>query len=210
MIELRGVWFRYPGGGWVLRGVDASFRRAEVTALVGPNGSGKTTLMKVASLIYRPAMGRVEVDGVDAWTSSDDVRLRLRRMIIYVHETPVMLRGTVRENIAYGLRLRGLGEADIEKRIEEVASALGLERILDKRASKLSAGQAQLVAIARALAVKPQMLLLDEPFAHLDQAKRRLLTELIERLPSSGTGVVIASHDVYLASRLATRTINLE
>ena len=210
MIQLRGVWFRYLGSHWVLRGVDLELGKPGVTVIVGPNGSGKTTLMKLASLIYRPQRGSVLVDGRDAWALGGGERLKLRRRIVYVHEKPVMLKGSVWDNIAYGLRIRGVDEGELERRVERAASSLGIDGLLGERADKLSAGQAQLVAIARALAVEPEVLMLDEPFAHLDRAKRRILLGLLSDLRAKGARVVIATHDTFLASRIASRTVIIE
>lgn len=210
MIQLRGVWFRYPGSDWVLRGVDLELGQPGITVIVGPNGSGKTTLMKLASLIYRPQRGSVLVDGRDAWTLRGGERLKLRRRIVYVHEKPVMLKGSVWDNIAYGLRIRGVDERELERRVERAASSLGIDGLLRERADRLSAGQAQLVAIARALAVEPEVLMLDEPFAHLDRAKRRILMGLLRNLQARGARVVITTHDTFLASRIASRAIILE
>lgn len=210
MIQLRGVWFRYPGSDWVLRDVDLALGKPGITVIVGPNGSGKTTLMKLASLIYRPQRGSVLVNGRDAWALGGSERLMLRRRIVYVHEKPVMLKGSVWDNIAYGLRIRGVDGEELERRVRQAASSLGIEGLLGERADKLSAGQIQLVAIARALAVEPEVLMLDEPFAHLDRAKRRTLMELLNGLKARDTRVVIATHDTFLASRIASRVIILE
>lgn len=209
MIRLEGVWYRYPGTGWVLRGLSAEIPDRGVTVLAGPNGSGKTTLLKIAGLIYKPARGRVRAWGIDVWASDGGARLEARRRVVYVHEKPIMLRGSVLDNIAYGLRLRGIPRGEAEERARRAASMLGLEGILDKPASALSAGQGQLVSIARALAVEPRILLLDEPFAHLDLDARAALSRLISRIKGE-VGVAIATHDYYLAARLADRVLLVE
>lgn len=209
MIRLEGVWFRYPGGGWVLRGVDLELPERGITVVVGPNGSGKTTLLKVAGLIYKPQRGRVEAWGLDAWGSDGRARLEARRRVAYVHEKPVMLRGTVLDNIAYGLKLRGIPPAEARRRAREAARMLGLDSIAGEPASRLSAGQGQLVALARALAVEPRLLLLDEPLAHLDSRARRWVVGLLARLKER-VGVVVATHDYYMATRLADRVVAVE
>ncbi|OWJ54865.1 energy-coupling factor ABC transporter ATP-binding protein [Pyrodictium delaneyi] len=210
MIRLKDVWYRYSDNNWVLRGIDVEIREGEVLAIVGPNGAGKTTLMKIAAGIYRPLRGRVEAWGRDLWEAPGAERLALRRRIVYVHERPILIRGTVLDNIAYGLRIRGLDREKAQRRALEAARLLGIDGLLDRPATGLSRGQQQLVAIARALAVEPKILLLDEPFAHLDREKRRLLLNVLEKLASSGTGAAIATHDTYLAARIASRAVLVE
>ncbi|HID41819.1 MAG TPA: ABC transporter ATP-binding protein, partial [Pyrodictium sp.] len=210
MIKLKDVWYRYSDNNWVLRGIEVEIREGEVLAIVGPNGAGKTTLMKIAAGIYRPMRGRVEAWGRDLWAALGAERLALRRRIVYVHERPILIRGTVLDNIAYGLRIRGLNRENAQHRALEAARLLGIDRLLDSPATGLSRGQQQLVAIARALAIEPKILLLDEPFAHLDREKRRLLLNVLEKLASRGTGVAIATHDTYLAARIASRAVLVE
>ncbi len=188
------LWYSYDGGrNWAVRNASLAVEAGTIIALTGPNGAGKTTLLKLLGLIYRPQQGRVLVDGVDYWTQPS---LELRRRIVYVHEEPVMLKGSVLDNIAYGLLLRGLDASRARKAAEEAAEKLGLTRYLEEPATKLSTGLRQLVAIARAVAVNPSYLLLDEPFAHLDRAKRSLLARVLEELRDNGVGIVVAGHVV--------------
>ena len=208
MIEAEGVWYSYDGGRrWALRGAGFRLAPGEVLAVIGPNGSGKTTLLKVASGLYRPARGRVAIDGLDPWGPRG---LEARRRAVYVHEKPVMLRGTVAYNIAYPLLLRGLPPGEAAARAAEAARLAGVDGILDADARGLSAGQAQMVAIARALAAGPRYLLLDEPFAHLDPARRASLARLLERLAGEGVGIAVASHDTLILEALASRAIVVE
>ena len=207
MIEADRIWFSYDGRRWALKGASLRLRPGEVLAVIGPNGSGKTTLLKVSSGLYRPARGRVSIDGLDPWGAQG---LEARRLVVYVHEKPIMLRGTVAYNIAYPLLLRGASSGEAEERAREAARLAGVDGILNRQARKLSAGQAQMVAVARALAAKPRYLLLDEPFAHLDPARRAYLARLIARLASEGVGVAVASHDTLLLESLASRVLVVE
>lgn len=202
-IELAGVWYRYPGSrAWSLAGVSLAFRRGELVVLLGPNGSGKTTLMKVSALLYRPQRGSVLVDGRDYWSLGEAERTAARRRVTYVHERPVLLSGTVMENVAYGLLLRGLSRREAEERAASALRALGAEGLAGVRASELSAGQAQLVSLARAIALGPDFLFLDEPFSHLDREKRGLLARLARSLADGGACVVVSLHEEGLAERL--------
>lgn len=154
-------------------------------------------------LIYRPQRGRVYVNGKDYWASGQDERLELRRKIVYVHETPVLLRGTVLYNVAYGLRLRGSSEAEALATAEAWLKRLKIEHLAEKRGG-LSAGEAQMVAIARALALNPRVLLLDEPLSNLDYEKRRIALRVLKDYSRRGI-IVIATHDHLAAATLVSR-----
>lgn len=209
LIVAEDVWARYGRGGWVLRGATLDLRRGEVLAVAGPNGGGKTTLLKVLAGLLEPAQGRVAVAGVSLWDVGEEERLRARRQVVYVGEKPVMVGGTVRDNIGLGLRLRGV-DSGVERTVAEVAERLGIKGLLDWPARGLSAGQAQMVSIARALALEPRALLLDEPFSHLDRSRRLLLSRVIGELRSRGVLVVIAGHEEAHTLRLADRVAWVE
>ena len=198
MIELRGVSFSYVRGRPALRGVDLALRRG-LTAIVGPNGSGKTTMLKVASLIYRPDEGVVLVDGVDPWSLDERGALRVRRRVVYVHERPIMLRGSALDNVAKGLTLRGLSVDEARRGAMEALRELGIAHLALRRAEGLSMGERQLVALARAIALSPDHILLDEPLAHLHVDLRSRVVDLLRAL-SRDRVVVVATHDLYLAS----------
>lgn len=208
-IALQNVWFRYLGSSsFALRSIDLEVREGEVVAIVGPNGSGKTTLLKVLATLYAPSVGRVLVDEVNFWSLSEDERTSLRRRLVYVHEKPTLFRGTVLDNVMLGLRLRRVRDA--EKRAMDVLEALGISKLASHGRKELSAGQAQLVALARAIAVEPEVMLLDEPFAYLDEANRRRVAEVLTELNSKrGVAIAIASH-VYIENLVkVTKTVKL-
>ncbi len=200
MLRIEDVWFGYDKTP-ILRNVNVEIGRG-LTIVVGPNGAGKTTLLKIMATLLRPQKGRVIIDGVDYWKTRD---LNTRRKVIYVHERPVMFSGTVYDNIAMGLRFRG--EED-EERVKEIAKRLKIESLLGRDAKGLSAGQRQMVALARALVLSPKYLLLDEPLAHLDREKRRVLSEVILDY-SRERSVVMTSHDPYLCDK-ANRVLAVE
>ncbi|RLG42123.1 MAG: ABC transporter ATP-binding protein [Thermoproteota archaeon] len=209
MIRLLDVRYVYPQGVEALRGVTLEVGGG-ITALVGPNGSGKTTILKISAGLLRPTSGRVFLDGSDLWGAGSSERLRLRRSVVYVHESPLMLRGTVWENVSFGLRLRGVAEEEVEGRVGEVMEILGLSRLASAKAKSLSAGQRQLVALARALAVSPRYLLLDEPTANLDRENRRRVARVLRTLAEEGVGVVVATHDRLLALEISDRAVLIE
>ena len=209
MIRLKDVFYSYDGRRAVLHGVSVEFGQG-VTAVLGPNGSGKTTLLKVASLLYRPYNGIVFLNGRDFWALGKNERIKLRRNVVYVHEKPVLIRGRVLDNVAYGLIIRGYPRGDALARAEETLAGIGAEKLAWKNSRDLSAGEKQLISLARAFAVKPRFLFLDEPFSNLDIEKRRTVSSFLLKLASRGAAVTIATHDSLVASRLASKIIYLE
>ncbi|MEM0489810.1 MAG: ATP-binding cassette domain-containing protein [Ignisphaera sp.] len=192
-IELNNVYYRYDKE-WVLENISVVFRTNEVVHIVGSNGSGKTTLMKIASLIYRPTKGYVITNGKDFWKLDEKTRTMIRRHVVYVHEKPILIKGSVIDNIIFGLTLRGINKDKAIGIARDMLDRLGIANLSDHPVHKLSIGLAQLVAIARALVVQPQMLFLDESFANLDEEKKRKIIEILSDLREEGVGIVIASH----------------
>ena len=169
---------------------------ASTTAVLGRNGAGKSTLLRVAGGLLRPRTGSVRIDG------GTDVR----KATAAVLQRPLLRRGTVRANAETGLRFRGVPRAERRRRAEAWLERLDVARLADQAAHTLSAGEAQRVSLARALAVAPRVLLLDEPFAGLDAPTRReLLADLREALASTGTAALLVTHDDREAAALADR-----
>ncbi len=211
MIRLVNTWYKYPGSkNWALKNINLVFREDKAYAVIGPNASGKTTLLKITALLYKPVKGRIEAWDKDYWSLPRDKMIELRRRIVYVHEKPILLRGTVLHNLAYGLILRGHDKQTAEKKASRLLEKLGLTSLAHKKNKQLSAGEAQLVAILRAIILEPRILVLDEPLAHLDTSKRKKILELLTILKQTGTGIIIATHDYYIAETLTEKTIQLE
>src|SRR5947209_225998 len=189
MLELQGVRHRY--GGRLVLELDA-FRVAPDAriAIVGHNGSGKSTLLRILALLERPTEGDVLVDGRPPRTTSG-----ARRHVTLVEQRPVLFRGSARDNVAYGLRARRLGRAAVNRRTAEVAERLGITPLLARRSHELSDGEVQRVAVARALAVEPDVLLLDEPASSADRAAAQTLYRaLAEERARRPLPVCLASH----------------
>ena len=177
--------------------------RGEILGLLGPTGAGKTTLLRLIAGLDRPTGGDIFFD--DSRFVSTDLPLSTRRRVAMVHQRPILLRGTVRMNVEYGLHLRG--SRGRQRIVEEVLDRLGLNKIGSQSAQTLSGGQTQLVALARALVVEPEVLLLDEPTTHLDPAHVALVEEAIVQLQRERrTTIVWATHNLFQARRVAGRT----
>ncbi len=168
--------------------------RGETLALVGPNGSGKSTLLMVLGLLLRPKRGVIQLCGEKTCGLASP--LALRRKVAMVFQEPLLLKGTVLKNVLMGLRLRGLkGKAALEGAVQAL-ERLGVAHLCERDAASISGGEAQRVSLARALALEPELLLLDEPFSSLDPPSRdRLLDDLEALLFSTGTTAVMSTHD---------------
>jgi molybdopterin-binding protein len=183
-----------------------------ITVLTGENGSGKTTLLRVLNGLLAPARGTVLYRGLPVRTgpSRGADPIPVRADCVMVHQSPLMFRGTVFQNVAYGLRLRGLPRHEIERRVAQGLERVGMTGTGHRRAAALSGGEKQRVAIARALALTPRVLLLDEPTANIDPDFRRSIEEVVRTAAAGGSTLLMCSHDLEFAVRLCDRYIPLE
>lgn len=166
-----------------------------LTIIVGPNGSGKTTLLRVMHGVERISSGQV------TWAVSNEVAQHEQA---YVFQTPIMLRRTVGENLRYPLELQKQARTDITSHVEAWVARIGLKDALKMKATRLSGGEKQKLALARALIRRPQVLFLDEPCANLDGASTRDIESLLLEAQEAGTRIVMTTHDLGQARRLAT------
>jgi ABC-2 type transport system ATP-binding protein len=174
-----------------LAGVDLRVEPGRILGLLGPNGAGKTSLVSIIAGLRRPDAGRVEVCGIDAVRSPRDVRARIG---FAPQETGVYPTLRVRDNLRFFAGLSGLRRAQAAARIDEVAAALGLEALLDRRASQLSGGERRRVHTAIALLNQPALVLLDEPTTGADVRTRTQILDLVRDLASAGSAVVYSTH----------------
>jgi len=162
--------------------------------LTGPNGVGKTTLLKIIAGLEPPDCALVDYRGTSLpWPVA---RRGYRREVIYLHQQAYLFDRSVTENVTYGLRGLGLSRAQIAERVHCVLEWCGLSHLAGRNARELSGGEKQRVALARALVLTPHVLLLDEPFAGLDEESRSRTGFLIQRLKSEQVGVVVTSHEL--------------
>jgi tungstate transport system ATP-binding protein len=201
MLELRSVRHRY-GPRVVLDLEQFIVPRGAVVAVVGHNGAGKSTLLRLLALLEAPTEGQVFFDG--AGVPPPRAPAALRRRVTLVEQRPILFRGTVRENLEYGLRVRDIGHAAASGIIGDVVERLGLQPLLGRRRHELSDGEVQRVAVARALALRTDVLLLDEPASSADRAAAGALYRAIaaERAARPLTAC-IASHQLEDAYRWA-------
>jgi molybdate transport system ATP-binding protein len=200
------------------RDVEVAFEvaRGETVALLGPNGAGKSTVLAVAAGLLRPDAGRVELDGrvlLSTGTAYDGARVDLpphrRRVALLAQEPLLFPHLSTLDNVAFGPRSAGAGRVAARARAQEWLEEVGVGELADRRPGRLSGGQAQRAAVARALAAEPDLLLLDEPMAALDVAVTPALRQTLRRVLADRTCVVV-THDVLDALLLADRVIVLE
>ena len=174
----------------------------ETHAILGPSGSGKSTLLRVLGLLEKPTHGRVTLDGQPVKAGDKGARM----MMAAVFQNPYLFKGTVSENVAYGLKLRGVARAERDERVAAALERVGLGGTQKSSALRLSGGEAQRVALARALVLEPRILLLDEPLSYLDPLiKRRLVTDFSEILSAEGVTALYVTHDQDEAMVVADR-----
>jgi putative ABC transport system ATP-binding protein len=193
-----------------LRGVNLSINSGEFTALVGPSGSGKTTLLQLIGLLDQPTSGQVLINGKDATGLNRDQRADLRKGTIgFIFQFFALIPTlTAYENVEMPLLLNGVKSAEREARVKEMLEAVGLTDRGHHRPDQLSGGQQQRVAVARALSIRPSVVLADEPTANLDTENGKQVMDIMAKLnKETGTTFVFATHDprvIKYAGRVVT------
>jgi sulfate transport system ATP-binding protein len=202
-ITTRGVSRRF-GDFAALDDVSVEIPSGSLTALLGPSGSGKSTLLRVIAGLERPDAGTVEIDGRDATSTPTQ-----RRGVGFVFQHYAAFKHmTVRENVAFGLRVRRRPKAEVRRRVDELLELVQLPGLADRYPAQLSGGQRQRMALARALAVEPSVLLLDEPFGALDARVRKELRAWLRRLHDEvHVTTVFVTHDQEEAMEVADRIV---
>lgn len=181
------------GGQTILRVKEFRLAEGERLAVIGPNGAGKSTLLKVLALLERPTTGAVFFRGVKVTAKN---ALAFRRRMAVVFQEPLLLNTTVFNNVAQGLKFRGIDGAELQRRVDYWLERLSITGLRSRTPLHLSGGEAQRVNLARAFVLEPEIIFLDEPFSALDFPTRfNLLEELGELLVKTGTAAVFVTHD---------------
>jgi len=187
-----------------------AFQEGKIYAIVGPNGSGKTTLLNILNLLEKPDEGQMFFYDQEINKKSNFDILEIRRQMTLVNQDPFLFHYTVYNNIAYGLKIRGTPPKIQQNRIKNALNMVGLPGFENRKANQLSGGEAQRVVIARALAIKPEILFLDEPTANIDQRHIDVLERIIKTINKEiKTTVIFTTHNLSQAYRLADEVISL-
>lgn len=203
ILEIRDLQAK-RGGVTVLDVPALDIQDGEVLSLIGPNGAGKSSLLLVLARLLPWRQGTLRFR--DAPVTAGKSALAYRRKTAMVFQEPLLFDATVRENVASGLKLRGLSRSDILSVVPECLERFGIGHLADRHARKLSGGEAQRTSLARAFAIKPEMIFLDEPFSSLDPPTRDgLIGDLQRILRETGTTALMATHDRVEALRLSNR-----
>jgi energy-coupling factor transporter ATP-binding protein EcfA2 len=204
LIEVEDLSFRYPSGVAALEGVDLEIRQGEFLAILGQNGSGKTTLVKHFNGLLKPTEGEVRVGGVES--VKQGIR-RLGERVGYVFQNPdhQIFSDTVFDEVAFGPNIREMEEDEIGERVSEALAAVGLEGRGGEDPFSLTKGERQRVAVASVLAVRPEVLILDEPTTGLDYAEQKRMMGLVRDLNEAGSTIIIVTHTMWVVAEYAHR-----
>jgi cobalt/nickel transport system ATP-binding protein len=206
LMDLRGISFAFPGEKALFEKLDFSLFPGQRAALVGGNGAGKTTLLRLIMGLARPACGTITIFGAPCRAEKDFAAIRTRMGFVFQDADDQLFCPTVGEDVAFGPLNLGLTREAARRRAGETLAALGLEGFEERVSYRLSGGEKKLTALATVLAMKPQLLLLDEPTAGLSEETAGRIAGI---LLDSGLPCLIASHDRVFLERVATRTLRI-
>lgn len=207
-LEISGLAYAYPDGNQALFGVDLSVNQGERVALLGPNGAGKTTLVLHLNGIIPTMQGQVRVAGevVDSKNAESIKSIRHKVGIVFQDPDDQLFMPTVGQDVAFGPYNAGLRGLELERAVKEALELVGMSEFIDRPPHHLSFGQRRRVAVATVLAMKPEILVMDEPSSNLDPAARRELAEIITSLNIT---LLMVTHDLPFAYELCQRAVIL-
>ena len=208
MYRLQSIRKRY-GSNVALDVEELTIAEGRLYTLTGANGAGKSTLLSILAFLTPPTSREIFYAGKRVDWNHGSVE-DYRRKVTLLHQSPYLFVGSVHDNVAFGLKVRGIPGEEQRRIVDRALDGVGLQGFRDRKARELSGGEAQRVAMARALALNPEVLLLDEPLANIDRETAGLLKTVIASLPARGTTVVMTTHDPDHPGRRNGESIHLE
>lgn len=198
--------FTYPDGTQALKNINIEIEKGEKVAIIGPNGAGKSTLFSHFNGLTEPTSGCVKIEGKTISFEKDEL-LKVRQKVGIVFQDPndQLFAPTVKEDIAFGPMNLGLSYDEVEKRVEDALKMVGMENYEDKTPHHLSGGQQKRIAIAGIIAMKPELMILDEPTAGLDPDGVEKVLNIMNQLNEEGMTLIISSHDIDMISKYADK-----
>ena len=205
-LETKDLSFTYPDGTQALKNINIQIKKGEKIAIIGPNGAGKSTLFSHFNGLTEPTSGHVEIDGEKIIFEKDElIKVRQKVGIVFQDPNDQLFAPTVREDVAFGPMNLGLEYDEIVKRIKEALEMVGMSGFEDKTPHHLSGGQQKRVAIAGIVAMRPDIMILDEPTAGLDPEGVDKVLDILNKLNDEGISIIISSHDIEMVSQFAEK-----
>ncbi len=203
-IQLENITKKF-GSFEALKSISLEIKEGDLLAFIGHNGSGKTTLLRILASLDIPTSGKYIYRGDEI-----DELYKLNRRVTLVFQKSTMFNSSVKDNIAYGLKVRNFSKSKIDNKVSEALKLVKMQDHVNKNAKNLSGGEQQRVALARAFVIDPDLLLLDEPTANVDPGNAKIVEEAIKEIvEEKNTTVAIATHTLFQAKRLSNRTVHL-
>ena len=210
IIEIKNL-HKYFGKNKVLKGIDLDIKKGEVVVIIGPSGSGKSTFLRSMNLLETPTKGVISFEGVDITDKSNDIFKMREKMGMVFQQFNLFPNMTVKENITLSpIKTKGVSKADAEAKAMELLEKVGLKDKADTYPTSLSGGQQQRIAIARGLAMDPDVLLFDEPTSALDPEMVGEVVAVMKDLAKSGMAMAIVTHEMGFAYEVADRVIFMD
>lgn len=188
---------------------DLEITAGKICTLLGPNGAGKSTLLNILAFLDTSNTGTLNFCGTDVRNGKNSL-LPYRKQVVLVDQSPILFTGTVWKNVEFGLKVRKIEKAERQERVTKALERVGMQNFAKADAQKLSGGETKRVALARALAVNPKVLLLDEPTANVDVENQKIIIEIIKQANLAGTSVIFSTHQLSEGQQLADQTIVLK
>ena len=205
-LSTKNLSYTYPDGTHALKNINMDIYKGQKVAIMGPNGAGKSTLFSHFNGLTEPTSGHVEIDG-KAIKYDKDTLLEVRQKVGIVFQDPndQLFAPTVKEDVAFGPMNLGLDYEEVERRVDEALTMVGMEQYMDKTPHHLSGGQQKRVAIAGIIAMRPEIMILDEPTAGLDPEGVEKVLSILNELNNEGMSIVISSHDIEMVNEFAEK-----